>query len=81
MNCSRGACQLPLDGPHMAIWNEPSTGNPRLYCMSCGRRIMDGNQHDELKLKHEIRPAPESEADRAWRQRRDDMIAYTQCGG
>lgn len=55
MNCARSACKAPLDGAHIAIWNEPSTGRPRLYCVFCGMRIIRGNEHDTLKLQHEYR--------------------------
>lgn len=53
--CARTACRVELDGPHMAIWNQPSTDMPRLYCISCGRKIIEGNQNDEIKLRYEIR--------------------------
>jgi hypothetical protein len=56
MKCARTACQTPLDGEqHIAIWNEPSTGQPRLYCVFCGMKIIRGNEHDTLKLQHELR--------------------------
>ena len=56
MKCSRTACQADIGGEqHLAIWNEPSTNQPRLYCMPCGVRIIRGNERDDLKLKREVR--------------------------
>jgi hypothetical protein len=55
MNCSRTACKAPVgDDEHYAIWNEPSTGQPRLYCHGCGRKIVAANPG----LRREIRPIP-----------------------
>jgi hypothetical protein len=54
--CSRHACKLPLDDlPHYLIYNEPSTGIPRPYCVSCGRKIMEYNrsQPQDIQLKAE----------------------------
>jgi hypothetical protein len=58
--CSRTACQveLPPGQPHYLIYNQPSTGIPRPYCVRCGRRIMDYNEHDEIKLRCEIMNPP-----------------------
>jgi len=55
MKCSRTACQVEMDGPHVAIWNQPSTNQPRLYCVRCGRKIIEANRSDEIKLKYEYR--------------------------
>lgn len=53
--CSITACKARLDGDYFAIWNNPSTGQPRFYCSSCGQRIVSFNERDEIKLKHERR--------------------------
>jgi hypothetical protein len=53
MICSRTACQRELGTVYYKIWNQPSTGIPREYCVSCGRRIVELNQHDHTKLKSE----------------------------
>lgn len=55
--CSRTACKNQLNGEHCAIWNDPSTGKPRLYCVPCARKIIDANKWDILKLKYEYRHA------------------------
>jgi hypothetical protein len=56
LKCSRTACQEPIaDKGHYLIYNEPSTGIPRPYCPSCGRKIIEPNQkYDDLKLRYEI---------------------------
>lgn len=56
--CSRMACREPLIGQHIAIWNDYSIDQPRLYCMSCGMKIIRFNEQDALKLKHELRQEP-----------------------
>lgn len=54
--CSRSACGVSLkDEAHYAIWNEPSTEQPRLYCIRCGKKIIEFNQQDTIKLKYEVR--------------------------
>lgn len=58
MNCARSACkaELPKDGPYFAIFNQPSTDTPRLYCSTCGQRIISANkQYDTLKLEFQVR--------------------------
>lgn len=56
MKCARTACQVELDGPHCAIWNDFSVSTPRLYCVPCGRKIIEPNKkYDEIKLKYEFR--------------------------
>lgn len=57
--CARSACKHPIPSTHYAIWNEPSTGQPRLYCVRCGMRIIDGNKTDTLQLRYEIRHGPD----------------------
>jgi hypothetical protein len=58
--CSRSACGVPLENEgHYAIWNEPSTEQPRLYCLRCGKKIIQFNEQDTLKLKYEIRNLPD----------------------
>lgn len=54
MKCNRTACANPLYRQVYLIWNQPSTGIPRMYCFICGKRIIAGNEHDDLKLKYEI---------------------------
>lgn len=54
--CSRGACKTPLGHrPYYKIFNEPSTGVPRNYCISCGRKIMEFNlsrpPHEHMKYE------------------------------
>lgn len=41
--CSRKACQKELSALHLAIWNDPSTNEPCLYCVRCGNKILDYN--------------------------------------
>ena len=54
MNCSRTACKLPLgDDEYYVLWNEPSTEQPRLYCFTCGKKIVAYNP----TLEYEIRSA------------------------
>ena len=48
--CARKACQRPLDRGCYAIYNEPSTGIPRKYCVRCGRTIVEANPG----IRHEI---------------------------
>lgn len=44
IKCSRTACQTIITGPpHYLIYNEPSTGQPRMYCISCGNKIVAYN--------------------------------------
>lgn len=56
MNCARIACGRSLRDHHYRIWNEPSTNQPRLYCVSCGRKIIEYNktQDVEHRLHYEI---------------------------
>ncbi len=51
MNCAISRCQKPLGDDYIRIWNEPSTGRPRVYCRGCGMRIVRGNENDTLKLQ------------------------------
>lgn len=53
--CDRKACDRTFVRGYYKIWNEPSTNEPRLYCASCGRKIIEYNQHyGEIKLRYEI---------------------------
>lgn len=62
MECARAACEMPISGEkHVAIWNEPSTSLPRLYCVRCGMRIIRGNERDEVRLRYEIREDKQQE--------------------
>lgn len=55
--CNRTACQTKLDRGFYRIWNL-GTDEPRIYCPKCGRKIIEYNQHDEIKLKYEIVKEP-----------------------
>lgn len=48
--CARTACKAPLNGSFYRIWNT-GTGEPRLYCVRCGRAI---TKHAGHLLMHEI---------------------------
>jgi hypothetical protein len=53
--CARSACKMPLGRQFVAIWNEPATNTPRMYCIGCASKIIRGNQQDEIKLQYEMR--------------------------
>ena len=50
MNCARGACGVEVRDFYR-IWNL-GTDEYRVYCVKCGRAIVEANKHDELKLKY-----------------------------
>ena len=51
MKCERTACGRDLThGVYYKIWNDPSRTEPRVYCASCGRKILAYNP--ELKYEH-----------------------------
>lgn len=50
MNCARGKCGVEVKA-HYRIWNL-GTDEYRIYCVKCGRAIVEANKHDELKLKY-----------------------------
>jgi len=56
VQCARTACRRSLVGQNKyRIWNNPCHfPNYREYCVSCGKKIMEYNSVDELKLDFEI---------------------------
>ena len=52
--CNRSACSNSVDKNHYRIWNDPRVNLPNLYCIKCGRKIIEANQNDSIKLKYEI---------------------------
>lgn len=75
MKCARTACQAELDGEYIAIWNNPSTGDPRMYCVYCGMKIIRDNKWDALKLKHERRSTEPSVSEAATPNELRDAVA------
>jgi len=49
LTCNRTACGNFLKR-HYKIWNQPSTGDPRYYCIPCGRRISQENPTLQVEI-------------------------------
>lgn len=60
MKCNRAACQGSLEGQaYYRIWNEIIPGQPSLYCVKCGRKIIEYSPeltHDVISIPS--RPSP-----------------------
>jgi hypothetical protein len=55
LHCHRKACRAVLDGVYYQIWNDPSVTTPNVYCVRCGRKIIEFNiRDDELRLRYEV---------------------------
>lgn len=54
MKCNRTRCPHELTRYCMLIWNEPSTGIPRVYCVGCGRKITQKHDWDNSTLLYEV---------------------------
>jgi hypothetical protein len=61
MKCHRTRCENELTRHCMLIWNEPSTNIPNVYCIKCGRKIIEGNERDTIKLTWEVVQVSEAE--------------------
>ncbi len=55
--CSRKACGRLIQAHGYRIWNE--VGNQsRVYCLACGRKILEGNKSDGFPLQYKVFDVP-----------------------